>query len=47
MPTGIAVVCDIDDCLAVYLAVETGDVGDERSTDEVSGMARQTAAGDD
>lgn len=24
MPTGAAVVCGTDDCLAVYLAVETG-----------------------
>ncbi|GGZ40692.1 hypothetical protein GCM10010344_01540 [Streptomyces bluensis] len=46
MPTGVAVVCDTDDCLAVYLAVETGNDGDERSADEVSQMARKSAEGD-
>jgi hypothetical protein len=30
MPTGVAVVCDTDDCFAVYLAVETGDDEDAR-----------------
>lgn len=46
MPTGVAVVCDTDDCLAVYLAVETGNNGDERSADDVSQLARKTAEGD-
>lgn len=45
MPTGIAVVCDTDDCLDVYLAVQTGDDGDERSADEVSRIARKAAEG--
>ncbi|UIX32078.1 hypothetical protein [Streptomyces sp. GQFP] len=43
MPTGVAVVCDTDDCLAVYLAVTTGNDGDERSADEVSQIARKVA----
>jgi hypothetical protein len=46
MPTGIAVVCDTDDCLAVYLAVATGDHDDERSADEVCQLARKAAEGD-
>ncbi|GHA72007.1 hypothetical protein GCM10010372_83660 [Streptomyces tauricus] len=46
MPTGVAVVCDTDDCLAVYLAVKTGDTDDERSAGEVSEMARKAAEGD-
>ncbi|WP_405681844.1 hypothetical protein [Streptomyces sp. NBC_00057] len=46
MPTGVAVVCDTDDCLAVYLAVETGNNGDERSADDVSQLARKAAEGD-
>jgi hypothetical protein len=39
MPTGVAVVCDTDDCFAVYLAVETGDDEDARSASEVSQLA--------
>ncbi|GAA0898098.1 MULTISPECIES: hypothetical protein [Streptomyces violaceusniger group] len=46
MPTGVAVVCDADDCLAVYLAVGTGDDGDARSASEVSQMARDAAQSD-
>ncbi|MFF4647276.1 hypothetical protein [Streptomyces sp. NPDC001389] len=46
MPTGVAVVCDTDDCLAVYLAVETGNDGDERSANDVSQLARKAAEGD-
>lgn len=46
MPTGLAVVCDTDDCLAIYLAVETGNNDDERSADEVSQMARKAAERD-
>ncbi|OUC92915.1 hypothetical protein CA983_37330 [Streptomyces swartbergensis] len=42
----MAVVCGTDDCLAVYLAVETGNVGGERSADEVSEMAGMAAKGD-
>jgi hypothetical protein len=45
VPTGIAVVCDTDECRAVYLAVETGNDGDERSADEVSQLARKAAEG--
>ncbi|MEU1183811.1 hypothetical protein ABZ464_40535 [Streptomyces sp. NPDC005820] len=46
MPTGVAVVCDTDGCLAVYLAVETGDDEDARSASEVSQVARDAAQGD-
>ncbi|MFF2558039.1 hypothetical protein ACFVUS_44110, partial [Nocardia sp. NPDC058058] len=46
MPTGVAVVCDTDDCLAIYLAVETGNDGDERSANDVSQLARKAAEGD-
>ncbi|MFJ3880884.1 hypothetical protein ACIPW5_25985 [Streptomyces sp. NPDC090077] len=46
MPTGVAVVCDTDDCLAVYLAVETGNDGDERSANDVSQLARKAAEDD-
>ncbi|MFF7183485.1 hypothetical protein [Streptomyces sp. NPDC008121] len=46
MPTGVAVVCDTDGCLAVLLAVETGTDGDERSADDVSQRARKAAEGD-
>ncbi|MDX3370077.1 hypothetical protein PV387_29315 [Streptomyces sp. ME02-6987-2C] len=46
MPTGVAVVCDTDDCVAVYLAVETGDDEDARSASEVSQLARDAAQGD-
>lgn len=45
MPTGVAVVCDTDDCLAVYLAVETGTDDDERSAGDVSQLARKAAEG--
>ncbi|MEU1050637.1 hypothetical protein ABZ400_36660 [Streptomyces sp. NPDC005897] len=45
MPTGVAVVCDTDDCFAVYLAVETGD-DDARSASEVSQLAREAAQGE-
>ena len=46
MPTGVAVACDGDECLAVYLGVETGDDEDARSASEVSQMARDAAQGD-
>lgn len=46
MPTGMAVVCDTDDCFAVYLAVETGDDEDARSASEVSQLARDAAQGE-
>ncbi|MER6126280.1 hypothetical protein ABT173_27395 [Streptomyces sp. NPDC001795] len=46
MPTGVAVVCESEDCLAVYLAVKTGDTDEERSAAEVSEMARKAAEGD-
>ncbi|MGW4758522.1 hypothetical protein [Streptomyces chartreusis] len=46
MPTGVAVACDDDECLAVYLGVETGDDEDARSASEVSQMARDAAQGD-
>ncbi|KUN17766.1 hypothetical protein AQJ23_40720 [Streptomyces antibioticus] len=43
MTTGVAVICDTEDCLAVYLAVQTGDDGEQRSADEVSQTARKLA----
>jgi hypothetical protein len=46
MPTGVAVARDADECLAVYLGVETGDDEDARSASEVSQMARDAAQGD-
>jgi hypothetical protein len=46
MPAGVAVVCDTDDCFAVYLAGETGDDEDTRSASEVSQLARDAAQGD-
>ena len=46
MPTGVAVVCDTDDCFAVYLGVETGDDEDARSASVVSQMGRDAAQGD-
>lgn len=45
MPTGVAVVCDTDDCFAVYLAVETGDDEDARSASKVSLLASDAAQG--
>lgn len=43
MTTGVAVICDTEDCLAVYLAVQTGDDGEQRSANEVSQTARKVA----
>ncbi|MFD5067576.1 hypothetical protein ACFWNC_06445 [Streptomyces sp. NPDC058369] len=45
MPTGVAVVCDTANCLAVHLAVETGTDHDERSAHDVSQLARKAAEG--